>query len=85
MRTALRFSWWLNLAAAMPLILGAGLSRAQTISPEAALAAGPIAGASEAGEGIRLNFRDAPLDAVLDYLSEARRFIIVRKPPSRGG
>ncbi len=80
MRTALRFSGWLNLMAAL-LVLGAEWPRAQTIPPESPAVSGPITNASE---GIRLNFRDAPLDAVLDYLSEAAGFIIVREASIEG-
>jgi len=37
-----------------------------------------VPNATVAEQGIRLNFRDAELDTVLDYLSEAAGFVIVR-------
>ena len=55
-----------------------------TLSLAAACLAGPAASGEEAapakagnGEGIQLNFRGAPLDTVLDYLSQAAGFVIV--------
>ncbi len=81
MRTALRFSGWLNVAAAALLVLGVDSPWAQTNPAETFSVSGP---AADASEGIRLNFRDAPLDAVLDYLSEAAGFIIVREASIEG-
>lgn len=37
-----------------------------------------------AGEGLRLNFRDVPLEQVLDYLSQAAGFIIIREAEVNG-
>src|SRR6185369_14659530 len=46
-------------------------------------AAKPAAGAT-AEKGLRLNFRDVPLDMVLDYLSEEAGFIIVKETDVTG-
>jgi general secretion pathway protein D len=40
--------------------------------------------APDSGEGLRLNFRGAPLDMVLSYLSDAAGFIIVLETEVRG-
>lgn len=52
------------------------------VEPPADLAAAPAP--SENGEGLRLNFRGAPLESVLNYLSEAAGFIIVLDTQPRG-
>ncbi len=44
----------------------------------------PPAGTSETERNLRLNFRGAPLELVLDYLSEAAGFIIVLETEVRG-
>lgn len=44
----------------------------------------PPAGTSETERNLRLNFRGAPLEMVLDYLSEAASFIIVLETEVRG-
>ena len=36
------------------------------------------------GDGLRFNFRDAPLDTVLDYMSKAAGFVIVRNTEVTG-
>ena len=54
------------------------------------MAAGTVANAAEnaspqpAAAGIRLNFRDAPLDAVLGYLSEVAGLSVVTDAPTEG-
>ncbi|MBN1903327.1 hypothetical protein JW926_18555 [Candidatus Sumerlaeota bacterium] len=40
--------------------------------------------AMESGEGLRFNFRGAPLDSVLDYMSRAAGFVIVRETSVSG-
>ncbi len=62
-----------------------------TLSLAAACLAGPAASGEEAapakagnGEGIQLNFRGAPLDTVLDYLSQAAGFVIVKETDLSG-
>ena len=42
-------------------------------------AAKPASGANANGNGITLNFRGVPLDTVLDYLSRAAGFVIVKE------
>lgn len=59
-----------HLVMAAVLCLGCGLGAwAQETAPE---------------EGLILNFQDVPLDTVLDYLSEAAGFVIVREVPVSG-
>lgn len=50
---------------------------------DAAAPTQPTAG-SAGSAGIRMNFRNAPLDQVLEYLSEAAGFIIVLDAPVKG-
>lgn len=54
--------------------------------PGAATAPGPAAatGGSDNERNLRLNFRGAPLELVLDYLSEAAGFVIVLETEVRG-
>ncbi len=73
------------------LLLPAGLPlRAQeNTSREAVAETKPAVTPTEAttpaaGGELRLNFRNAPLDLVLDYLSEAAGFTIVLETPVRG-
>ena len=46
--------------------------------------AAPARTASTGEKGLRLNFRDVPLDMVLEYLSEEAGFIIVKKVDVKG-
>ena len=70
-----------------------------TAVPEGAPVAAPVPGAESTSppavpvestapvngtNGLRLNFRGAPLDAVLEYLSDAAGFIIVKETRVRG-
>lgn len=62
-----------------------------TLSLAAACLAGPAAPGEEAapaaagnGAGLQLNFRGAPLDTVLDYLSQAAGFVIVKETDLSG-
>jgi type II secretory pathway component GspD/PulD (secretin) len=48
--------------------------------PEAAVQTAPAVG----GPGIQMNFRNAPLEQVLEHLSEAAGFIIVLEAPVKG-
>ena len=54
------------------------------IPPSAGDARRSPAPAAEAGGELRLNFRNAPLDMVLDYLSEAAGFTIVLETQVKG-
>ncbi len=69
------------LAALLALFLGrVDLPAQGTEPPKPAPAPTPAAAAAPLGEnerGIRINFRNAPLDLVLNHLSEAAGFIIV--------
>lgn len=73
----------------LPAILAIGLSVVGLHAQEAAPAAKPAETkpapdpAPASGE-LRLNFRNAPLDMVLDYLSEAAGFTIVLETPVKG-
>jgi general secretion pathway protein D len=71
---------WLGLAA----LVASG--RAQQASPpQAADANAPGADVrSPADTGLRFNFRGAPLETVLNYLSEAAGFVIVLETPVSG-
>src|SRR5262245_2992100 len=51
-------------------------------TPAPATTPAPAPGGAE--EGLRLNFRGAPLDMVLSYLSDAAGFIIVLETEVRG-
>jgi general secretion pathway protein D len=44
----------------------------------------PTPAANGGGTGIQMNFRNAPLEQVLEYLSEAAGFIIVLEAPVKG-
>ena len=44
----------------------------------------PSASAAAGGAGIQMNFRNAPLEQVLEYLSEAAGFVIVLDAPVKG-
>ncbi|HPP13112.1 MAG TPA: hypothetical protein PKW42_10310, partial [bacterium] len=56
---------------------------APAVSPAAtAITEGP--GPATPGKGILLNFRDASLDSVLEYLSEVAGFSVVRETPVEG-
>ena len=68
---------WAGLAA-LPLA-----TLAQTPAAPGA-ATPPTAPASSREEGLRFNFRGAPLESVLNYLSEAAGFVIVLETPVRG-
>lgn len=66
------------VAALFALILGrVDLPAQATEPPKPAAAAAPATSLGENERGIRINFRNAPLDLVLNHLSEAAGFIIV--------
>lgn len=70
------------------LALAAAPAHAQT-APAAAAAQPPAAEnaerpARDTSGGLRFNFRGAPLETVLNYLSEAAGFVIVLETPVRG-
>ena len=71
--TLLTPSLWLGFAAL------AGVASAQPAPDAAAPAA-----AARPGATLKINFRGAPLDSVLNYMSEAAGFIIVQETPVRG-
>ena len=48
------------------------------------LSGAPVASDAAGTNGLRLNFRGAPLESVLDYLSDAAGFIIVLDTPVHG-
>ena len=72
---------WLALAGALLAValVGAALASGPALAAEQEPTAAP---ASEGG--ILLNFRDASLDAVLDFLSEAAGFIVVKDAAVQG-
>src|SRR5258706_15786499 len=58
---------------------------AQDAAPAAANPPAPDAAPAARGAGtLRFNFRGAPLETVLNYMSEAAGFIIVLETPVRG-
>jgi type II secretory pathway component GspD/PulD (secretin) len=68
-------------------LLTPGLRAQAPAAPEPATAPAPeAAGRSrrDPADGIRFNFRGAPLETVLNYLSEAAGFIIVLDAPLKG-
>lgn len=69
---------WLGIAA-----LAAG-ARAQDAAPAAANPPSPGAAAPTPAGSLRFNFRGAPLETVLSYMSEAAGFVIVLETPVRG-
>lgn len=60
-----------------------GATRAQAAAAPAAEVT-PAAPASDPSGGLRFNFRGAPLETVLNYLSEAAGFVIVLETPVKG-
>lgn len=58
-------------------------TRAEPAPPPAEEVANPAA-EEKPGEGLQLNFRNAPLNLVLDYLSDAAGFIINKEADVRG-
>jgi type II secretory pathway component GspD/PulD (secretin) len=73
---------WLGIAALVPSAWAQDAAPAAANSP-APEAAAPAAPARAAGT-LRFNFRGAPLETVLNYMSEAAGFIIVLDTPVRG-
>jgi general secretion pathway protein D len=69
------------------LAISAGSARAQDVA-ESSGSPAEAQNLAEAGnateEGLRLNFRGVPLDTVLDYMSEAAGFVIVRNTEVSG-
>ena len=85
----------MNTQPILPLLLtltlsGGAIARAQTPAaaapetPPAAAPAEPERPARDTSGGLRFNFRGAPLETVLNYLSEAAGFVIVLETPVRG-
>jgi general secretion pathway protein D len=60
------------------------MTNAEPQVPAAAPATAAMAVNADGTNGLRLNFRGAPLDSVLDYLSDAAGFIIVLDTPVSG-
>lgn len=74
---ALSASAWAQPAAPAPA--------AAAPAPAAATPAAPSAPAASRNQGgLRFNFRGAPLETVLNYMSEAAGFVIVLETPVRG-
>ncbi len=69
---------WLGIAV---LAMGA---RAQDAAPAAPNAPAADAAARTPAGSLRFNFRGAPLETVLNYMSEAAGFVIVLETPVRG-
>ncbi len=69
---------WLGIAV---LAMGA---RAQDAAPAALNAPATDAAARTPAGSLRFNFRGAPLETVLNYMSEAAGFVIVLETPVRG-
>lgn len=100
MRTGTDSLWFLGMATGILILLGAPASRpeadpdadvyspaihasSEQVSPATSTTVETVE-AEAGGEGIRLNFRGAPLDSVLDYLSKAAGFVIVRETDIEG-
>ena len=77
-----------SLAAAVAaVVLGLALSTgADGLAADIPASTQPVDGtpAEPRGASISLNFKDAPLDVVLDHLSEAAGFVIIRDVPVEG-
>lgn len=65
-----------------PVLETAPAAIADSAAP--ALSAAPIVAGTNGSSGLRLNFRNAPLNLVLDYLSDAAGFIIDKETDVRG-
>ncbi len=65
-------------------LVAAALLGAAAVGAPAAPAWGETAGAISPEAGILLNFREASLDAVLDFLSEAAGFVVIKDVPVHG-
>jgi len=81
MRREILYSWGVCVVVSVALTMVAGSARAQDVvqSDESPTATQKLAEPGNAtDEGLRLNFRGVPLDTVLDYMSEAAGFVIVR-------
>jgi len=82
----------MNTQPILPLLLtltlaGGALVRAQAPDAPPAPESAPAATerpARDTSAGLRFNFRGAPLETVLNYLSEAAGFVIVLETPVRG-
>lgn len=73
---------WLGLA----LLSAGAFAQQPPVSPPAAPASPPPAGTASVTktDGLRFNFRGAPLETVLNYMSEAAGYVIVLESPLRG-
>ncbi len=74
------------VAAPPPLEIAAPPSAVRSTTPDASgrLAAAGVRNQAAGAEGIQLNFKDASLPDVLNYLSEAAGFVIVQEVPVTG-
>jgi len=59
-------------------------NRTDNATPQSATPRGEQNSAGGSAAGIQMNFRNAPLEQVLEYLSEAAGFIIVLDAPVKG-
>ena len=87
MRSRIWHSWSLCVVVGVVLTMSAGSACAQDVAGSSESPAGSprlAEGYSATGEGLRLNFRGVPLDTVLDYMSEAAGFVIVRNTEVSG-
>ncbi|MEN9402010.1 MAG: hypothetical protein RL091_713, partial [Verrucomicrobiota bacterium] len=67
------------------LLIGPGLPAQEVLSLSERPAAEPDPSAATRPEaGLRFNFRGAPLETVLKYMSEAAGFVIVLNTPLKG-
>lgn len=74
----------LSLAPCLSAFALAGTVLAQPIPNPANDAASPAVAPSPADPGLRFNFRGAPLETVLNYMSEAAGYVIVLQTPVSG-
>ncbi len=75
---------WLTSAAAQQAAPTETTQQPALAVPAVAAATTPMPASPARPDEIRLNFRNAPLDLVLEYLSEAAGFIIVLDTPAKG-
>ena len=59
-------------------------TRTDNATPQSAVPRGELPSTGGSAAGIHMNFRNAPLEQVLEYLSEAAGFIIVLDAPVKG-
>ena len=75
---------WLGFAALSASAWAQPAVPASAAAAPAPAAAGTAAPAARSEGGLRFNFRGAPLETVLNYMSEAAGYVIVLETPVRG-